>query len=71
VDTRTRLGRAKFASVDEFVATEVESTPLIGRISQEVYGRIRAGARDVLRPFTTPAGHVEIPLEGHLVAARK
>jgi len=71
VGTRTRLGRAKFGSVDEFVATEVESTPLIGRISQEVYGRIREGAREVLRPFTAAAGPVEIPLEGHLVAAQK
>jgi SAM-dependent methyltransferase len=68
--TRTRLGRALFGSVDEFVAAEVESTPLIGRISEDVYGRIREGAREVLRPFTTPTGRVEIPLEGHLVAAR-
>ena len=68
--TRTRLGRARFESVDEFVAAEVESTPLIARISEDVYGRIREGAREVLRPFTTPTGRVEIPLEGHLVAAR-
>jgi hypothetical protein len=69
--TRTRLGRAGFASVDEFVAAEVESTPLIGRIDDEVYGRIREGAREVLRPFTLATGRVEIPLEGHLVAARR
>ncbi len=68
--TRTRLGRARFGSVEEFVAAEVESTPLIARISAEVYGRIREGAREVLRPFTTAAGRVEVPLEGHLVAAR-
>jgi hypothetical protein len=64
------LGRARFGSVDAFVAAEVESTPLIGRISGDVYGRIREGAREVLRPFTTPTGRVEIPLEAHLVAAR-
>ena len=34
------------------------------------YGRIREGAREVLRPFTASMGCVEIPLEGHLVAAR-
>lgn len=56
--------------LDEFVAAEVESTPLVGRISEDVYGRIREDAREVLRPFTTPTGRVEIPLEGHLVAAR-
>jgi ubiquinone/menaquinone biosynthesis C-methylase UbiE len=65
--TRTRLGTARFESVDAFVATEVESTPLIDRISQEVYARIREDAREVLRTFTTPAGAVEAPLEGHLV----
>jgi ubiquinone/menaquinone biosynthesis C-methylase UbiE len=65
--TRTRLGTARFDSVDAFVATEVESTPLIDRISQAVYARIREDAREVLRTFTTPAGAVEAPLQGHLV----
>jgi hypothetical protein len=53
------------------VAAEVESTPLVGRISEKVYRRIREGAREVLRPFTLPTGRIEIPLEGHLVAARR
>jgi hypothetical protein len=35
-----------------------------------VYARIRDGAREVLRSFTTPAGAAEIPLEGHVIAAR-
>jgi ubiquinone/menaquinone biosynthesis C-methylase UbiE len=69
--TRTRLGTARFDSVDAFVATEVESTPLIDRISQAVYARIREDAREVLRTFTTPAGRVEAPLEGHLVTAQR
>ena len=67
--TRTRAGRATFDSVDAFVATEVESTPLFGRISGEVYRRIREGAREVLRPFTAPTGRLEIPFTGHLVGA--
>lgn len=67
--TRTHAGRATFGSVDAFVAAEVESTPLFGRISGEIYRRIREGAREVLRPFTAPTGRVEIPLTGHLVAA--
>jgi ubiquinone/menaquinone biosynthesis C-methylase UbiE len=71
VRTRTRLGTARFESIDAFVATEVEGTPLIDRISKDVYARIREDAREVLGPFTTPAGRVEAPLEGHLVAARR
>jgi ubiquinone/menaquinone biosynthesis C-methylase UbiE len=69
--TRTHLGRVKCPSVDAFVATEVESTPLRERISDDVYARIREGAREVLRRFTKPDGTAEIPLEGHVVAARK
>jgi ubiquinone/menaquinone biosynthesis C-methylase UbiE len=71
VETRTRLGLATFGSVDEFVAAEVKGTPLIERVSDAVYARIREGAREVLRPFTSPAGAVEVPLRCHLVAARR
>jgi ubiquinone/menaquinone biosynthesis C-methylase UbiE len=69
--TRTHLGTVKCPSVDAFVATEVESTPLRERISDEVYARIREEARELLRPFTKPGGVAEIPLEGHVIAARK
>jgi ubiquinone/menaquinone biosynthesis C-methylase UbiE len=68
---RTHVGTVKCPSVDAFVATEVESTPLRERISDAVYARIREGAREVLRPFTNPGGAAEIPLEGHVIAARK
>lgn len=70
VASRTYLGTVRVGSIDEFVAAEVESTPLRERISDEVYARIREGAREVLRSFTTPAGEAAIPLEGHVVAAR-
>jgi ubiquinone/menaquinone biosynthesis C-methylase UbiE len=68
--SRTHAGTARFGSVDEFVATEIEASPLAGRIAPEVYDAIRADARDALAAFTTPAGRVDAPLHGHLVAAR-
>ena len=42
---RTTTGVARFTSPAEMVATEVESTPLIERISDEVYGAhpVRSG----------------------------
>jgi hypothetical protein len=58
-------------SVDAFVTTEVESTPLVQRISPEVYGRIRTVAHDALMPFTTADGRVEAPFESNLVVARR
>jgi ubiquinone/menaquinone biosynthesis C-methylase UbiE len=69
-ETQTRLGHARFPSIDAFVAAEVNGTPLGGRISEAVYERIRAGAHDVLRPFLSADG-LAVPLAGHLVAGRR
>jgi hypothetical protein len=68
---RTETGTYRAPSVDAFVTTEVESTPLVQRISDEVYGRIRAEAHDVLASFTTADGRVETPFESNLVVARR
>ena len=70
VETRTHLGTARFGSTDDLVATEVEGSPLVERISDEEYASIRTGARSVLAAFTTPEGDVEAPLRGHIVVAR-
>jgi ubiquinone/menaquinone biosynthesis C-methylase UbiE len=69
--TRTYMGTVTCPSVDAFVATEVESTPLRERLSDAVYARIREGARELLRPFTKADGAAAIPLEGHVIAAHK
>ncbi|MGY1690967.1 class I SAM-dependent methyltransferase [Geodermatophilus sp. SYSU D01105] len=70
VATRTHVGTAAFASAEALAVTEVEGSPLAQRITPEVYDRIRAGAREVLGPFTSPDGTVAAPLAGHLVAGR-
>ncbi|MGH9214916.1 MAG: class I SAM-dependent methyltransferase [Acidimicrobiales bacterium] len=67
--TRRHAGTARFPSVDALVATEVDSTPLRERITDDVYERIRVGANDVLAPFTTGDGSLEAPFECHVVAA--
>jgi ubiquinone/menaquinone biosynthesis C-methylase UbiE len=68
--TRTFMGKVRCPSIDAFVATEVESTPLRERINDAVYARIHEEARALLRPHVTPGGAAEIPLEGHVIAAR-
>jgi SAM-dependent methyltransferase len=70
IDARTHAGTARFGSADDLVATEVEGSPLADRIDEETYERIRAGAREVLAPFTAPDGRLDAPLHGHLVVAR-
>jgi SAM-dependent methyltransferase len=67
---RTRLGTARFGSIEEMVRIEVESTPLVNRISDDTYRRIRADAEEALAQFRTDGG-VEVPIEGHLVTARR
>ena len=65
------VGVYRAPSIDAFVTTEVESTPLVERISDDVYRAIRAGAHDVLAPFTAADGRVEAPFESNIVAARR
>jgi ubiquinone/menaquinone biosynthesis C-methylase UbiE len=67
--TRTRVGIARYDSSQEAVATEIEATPLMERISQDTYRRILEDAGEALRPFTVAGGRVELPLKGHLVTA--
>jgi len=67
----THVGIYRAPSVDAFVTTEVESTPLLERISADVYARIRADAHDVLAPYTRADGRVEAPFECNVVAARR
>jgi hypothetical protein len=68
--TGTHRGTARFGSVDAFVTTEVESTPLRERISAAVYHRIKQGAREVLAPFTAADGTLAAPFQVHVVRAR-
>jgi ubiquinone/menaquinone biosynthesis C-methylase UbiE len=68
---RTRLGTATFDSIDELVATEVQSTPLVKRISDKVYHKILEDSRAALQQFRTNAGGVKVPIEGHLITARR
>ncbi len=70
VDARTYLGTARFGSPEELAVTEVEGSPLVERITEDEYRRIRDGARDVLAPFTGQDGTLDAPLRGHVVAAR-
>jgi SAM-dependent methyltransferase len=66
----TRMGTARFGSVPDLVLTEIASTPLIDRITDEIQRRILAESYEVLGQFRTDSG-VDLPLAGHLVIARK
>jgi len=71
LSTRTRMGAARFDSIDEFVAIEVESTPVRERLTDHEYDALRREANRVLEEFVAADGTAQIPIEGHLVAARR
>jgi SAM-dependent methyltransferase len=69
--SRREVGTYTAASVDAAVRTEVESTPLIERISEDQYRQLRAEAANVLAPFTQTDGSLVAPFECIVVAATK
>lgn len=70
LDTLTRADTAAFPSVDEFVSTEVDGTPLRQRLSDDAYARILEDTREALEPSRTADGRLELPMRGHIVTAR-
>ena len=68
---RTHTGTYRAPSVDAAVTTEVESTPLGERITDDVYRRIREEAHDLFAPFTAADGSLEAPFDSHVVVARR
>ena len=70
-DIRTLPVTVRAPSVDDYITTEVESTPLIDRISEDVYRRIREEARAGLTRCCDTTGALTLPLEAYLVAARR
>jgi SAM-dependent methyltransferase len=66
----TRQGTAKWASIEEFVDTEITSTPLVERITPAVQARIVEDSGPLLDRFISQ-GELHIPLVGHLIIAGK
>jgi hypothetical protein len=66
---RTHLGTAHFGSTDELVATEIEGSPLAGRLAADVYERIKSRAGAELEHYLAADGSLEAPLRGHVVVA--
>jgi SAM-dependent methyltransferase len=69
--TRTRVGSAKFDSVDDFVAVEIKGTPVGAAIDDAAYERILADTRVALASFRRASGTLVLPIEGHLITARR
>lgn len=68
VESRSRTGTARFESAEDFVATEVEGSPLVERIDDETYSSIRRDVADEMAGYSA-GGRFEVPLVCHVVAA--
>lgn len=69
-ETATHRRTARFGSVEEFVATEVDGTPLRAQLSEATYAAILEDAQAALAAFRTLDGQLELPIEGHILLAR-
>jgi len=69
-NVRSLLGLARFASVQEFVLTEIAATPLGDRITDRVQQRIADESEDVLARYQSQTS-IDLPLAAHIVAARR
>lgn len=67
VSVATETCSARYASAEAAIATEVESTPLIDRISPATYAQIMDEGQALLRPYEADDGAVRLPVVGHLV----
>jgi SAM-dependent methyltransferase len=65
----TIRGTARFPSIETMVRTEVEATPLVDRLSDDVYRRILDESAEILGGFATDVG-ADLPIDAHIVAAR-
>jgi ubiquinone/menaquinone biosynthesis C-methylase UbiE len=68
---RSVTGTYTAPSVDAAVRTEVESTPLVERISAEAYQQLRDESVAIMAPWTQPDGSLVTPFTCNVVAATR
>ncbi|MGH3734169.1 MAG: class I SAM-dependent methyltransferase [Micromonosporaceae bacterium] len=69
-DVVTRMAAVRRPTIDEFVTTEVSSTPLIERLTEQQLAQIVADSRTALAGYASTGQGVAIPIEGHIVLAQ-
>jgi hypothetical protein len=65
------MGAAAYGSWDELIATEVKSTPLVDRLTDDQLEQIRHDLEGLLRRHQAPDGSLELPIRAHLSTGRR
>lgn len=68
---RTYAGTARFASIDEWIYTDVNGWTIDEEIEDDKYERLLQEARQELARFVTPEGKVAFSTPAHIVTAGK
>ena len=68
VSTVTRRGAVRAPSLEEFVRSEIDGTPLADQLGDEQYAAIMDETVRALAPFAAD-GHAEVPIDGHILVA--
>ncbi|MEM8922569.1 MAG: methyltransferase domain-containing protein [Actinomycetota bacterium] len=69
LESRTRAGSARFASVRDFVDTEIDGSPLAERIADDERAAVVADLAPLLDGYGTEEGTLTIPLLCHVLSA--
>lgn len=67
--THTHTGTMRFPSIEDFVRSEIDSTPLAARLSEQDYAKILADCATELAEFAADDGPTALPVQGHVVTA--
>jgi hypothetical protein len=57
--------------VQEFIRVEIKGSPMAEMLSDDMMQALAAESEDALAEFVVPSGEIVMPLDAHIVAARK
>ena len=70
-DVTLHEGSIRFPSVKEFIHIEVKASPLADMVSDEAMENLAAESEEALREFVVDSGEIVMPMDAHIVTARK
>ena len=71
VDVELHEGSIRFPSVEEFIRVEVKGSPLADMVSDDAMESLAAESEHALAEFVDPSGAIVMPMDAHIVTARK
>ena len=74
INIKTRIGKCRYPTCDEFVRAEVEASPIAPALrekNEDAYNAYFEGASEELAEFCLNSGEIVFDLPGHIIAARR